>query len=119
MSIEAVLKNLIAYLQENRQCGHTTAIQAGADKAKNAIIMVDMHSDDSLRFISDDDRIIMSYGSVGVGGLKGRGKRPLLIDNGALYRILSESLKKIQNPESFDRMIKVIHNKKDKKEKKK
>ena len=123
MSIEAVLQNLITYLQENRQCGYTTAIQAGADKVKNAIIIVDMQSDDIGKFTKkNEDRIVMSYGSIEsimYSGLRGRHGRPLLIDNGALHRILSGSLEKIKNPKNFDRMIKVIHNKKDKKEKKK
>lgn len=101
--IKSILKELLIYLEVNRQVGHTTAMVEGAGNSDCLIIT---HNQDMTYFITKDylkenvkySKKCVSLGSINLGDLRGR-KKPIVFDNAALFIIFRDALNAIKDLE--------------------
>ncbi len=92
---------IVAYLNRNVKVGHTTAVINGAKSTPDVLVVTANHEhSDQLRELLPHNCLI-PLGSLQTQ-LEGR-KQPLLLDNHALYLILSSLLNEINN---YDQRIK-------------
>jgi len=110
MDVLQKLKELSAYHVSTRQVGHTTAMLEGAKNTDGIIILA--HNMDFARQLAKQcpDAIPISWQEDGLLSLRGM-RRPLLIDNAAIWSILSEAAKEIQSLQAEIMKLKELGNK--------
>lgn len=99
-SIERILTGLRDYFSTNRQVGHTKAMIEGAGKSNCIVVVHDYNSvkDMTKQLLKKNKKQsvkCLSLAEVGFGELIGH-KKPLLLDNAALYDILTDALHEIK-----------------------
>src|ERR1035437_2418827 len=87
MSAETdAIRELLTYYDSARQVGHTHAMLAGGSNSDCMILCVTRSGSDNI-----DPKKLVSLGQVNNGRLRGM-RKPILIDNHAMYALLSGAL---------------------------
>lgn len=98
MTLKEKLETLLHYYISTRQVGHTTLLKEGTENYKNDKLILSSRKTDH-DFLNVKDYEIISWKGMQSHSLHGHNK-PLAIDNGVMFLILTECLEEFERLEN-------------------